>query len=158
MAENEYIAPISVDLRTEDLRMDIIKGIEHLNIQDEALNSVLQGQDLVETGDWLVLESDNTLNVPTTTAVANTFPVWVGNDQYDSQATGQATIILGGGFLYRTTKFVPGTYTNGQALTVKDLGGGERVPSAASGSDPVLCRVYKTPDSQNAMQIFVVNR
>lgn len=149
----ELIAPISVDLRTEDQRMDIIKGMEHLNVKDEVLASGLS----VEAGDWLV-KGASSMGLPTSSAAANTFPVWVGNDQYDAQATGKVTLIIGGGFIYRTTKFVAGSYTAGMNLTVKDLGGGEKVPSAAGSTDPVLARVYTAPDSKGVMEIQVLNR
>ena len=150
----ENIAPISVDLRTPDNRMDIIKGIEKLNTQDEKLAAGLQ----CEQGDWLVLDGSGHLVAPSATAVANTYPLWEGNDQYDSVATGNGTILVSGGFLYRTTKFAPGSYTVGMNLTVKDLGGGERVPSQAGSGDPVLARVYKIADAKGVMTIEVLNR
>lgn len=150
----ELIAPISVDLRAPDNRMDVIKGIEHVNYKDEALASGLA----CELGDWLVLDNTGVLMAPTATPVANTYPVFSGNDQYDAQATGQATILISGGFIYRTSKFAPGIYTAGMNLTVKDLGAGEKVPSQAAGGDPVLCRVYKAPDAKGVMEIEVLNR
>ena len=149
----ELVAPITVDLRTEDLRMDIIKGMEKLNLKDEPITSGLA----LEAGDWAVNGSSG-LAAPGVTAVANTYPVWVGNDQLDSQATGKATLILGGGFLYRTTKIVAGSYTKGQNLTVKDLGGGEKIPSAAGGSDPVMARIYTPTDAAGVTEIEVLNR
>jgi len=150
----ELVAPITEDLRKEDQRMDIIKGVEKVNLKDEKLSAGLA----TESGDWLVKDDTETLVAPSVTAVANTFPVWVGNDQFDSQATGQATLVTSGGFIYRTTKFASGSYTAGQNLTVKDLGGGEKVPSAAGGSDPVLARVYTAPDAAGVMEIHVLNR
>lgn len=153
-AYDPYIAPISVDLRQPDNRMDITKGIEHLNIRDEKISSGLS----CSIGDWLVLNNSAVLVAPSSTAVPNTYPVWVGNDEYDSQATGQATILMSGGFSYRTNKFVVGSYTAGMNLTVKDLGGGERVPSQAATNDPILARVYKAPDSTGVMEIEVLDR
>jgi hypothetical protein len=151
---DQFTAPLSVDLRQPDNRMDIVKGIEHINIRDEKLSAALQ----CAAGDWLVLDNSGVLVAPTATAVANTYPVWVGTDQDDAQATGQATILMSGGFSYRTNKFAPGSYTAGMNLTVKDLGGGEKVPSQAGGGDPVLARVYKAPDSTGVMEIEVLNR
>ncbi len=150
----ELIAPISVDLRVEDLRCDIIKGIERVNYKDEKLPSGVS----VEAGDWMVVGSAGASLPANAAGVANTYPVLVGNDQYDSQATGQATLAIGGGFIYRTTKFVAGSYTDGQALTVRDLGGGEKVPSAAGVSDAIVARVYKAPDAKGVMEILVLNR
>lgn len=152
----ELVAPIAVDLRDEDNRMSIIKGIERLNPKDEVMvAAVVSGG--CDSGDWLVKGATG-LAYPTTTAVANTYPVWVGNDQFDVQATGMATILIGGGFIYRTTKYAAGAYTAGQALTVKDLGAGERVPSAAAGTDPIVGRVYTAPDASGVMEIEVLDR
>jgi len=151
---NELIAPLAVDLRQPDNRMDITKGLEHVNIRDEALLAGLQ----CELGDWLVLNNAGVLAAPTATAAPNTYPVFTGNDQYDAQATGQATILMGGGFSYRTTKFAPGVYTAGMNLTVKDLGAGEKVPSQAATNDPILARVYKAPDAKGVMEILVLDR
>jgi hypothetical protein len=156
MALPEVVAPISVDLRQEDNRLNIVKGIEFLKIKDEPMTAgVVSGG--CTAGDWLVYGAGG-LAYPTATAVANTYPVWVGNDQYDAQATGNATILVGGGFIYRTIKYVTGSYVAGQNLTVKDLGGGEHVPSAAGGSDPVLARVFTAPDANGIMEILVLDR
>lgn len=153
MALTELITPINVDLRADSPRLDIIKGIEHINVKDEVLTAGLQTSE----GDWLVKGASG-LAAPGTTPVANTYPVWVGNDQFDGQATNQATIVLGGGFIYRTTKYAAGTYVAGQNLTVKNLGAGEMVPSAAGVNDPILCRVYTAPDAKGIIEIEVLNR
>lgn len=149
----ELIAPISVDLRAEDTRMDIVKGIEFVNYKDEKLNASVTAT--VEAGDWLVLDNDGTLVEPGASAVANTYPVFVGNDQFDAQATGQCTLIVGGKFNYRTNKYEAGSYTAGQNLTIK---GSSRKLQAAGGSDPVLARVYKSPDAKGIMEVTVLNR
>jgi hypothetical protein len=153
----EYIAPISVDLRQPDNRMDITKGIEHINIKDEVLDASMVAQD-VELGDWLLMGPNNTMIAPTSVGQYGTFPVWVGNDQYDAQATGNVTIIPSGGFFYRTNKFVPGSYTNGMNLTVKATSAGVRIPSPAGVNDAILARVYKAPDSNGVMEIEVLDR
>jgi hypothetical protein len=150
----ELIAPIAEDLRKEDLRMDIIKGIEHLKYKDEKFAAGVS----CAMGDWLVLNNAGALEAPSATAVPNTYPVVVGNDQYDSQATGQGTILLGGDFVYRTNKFAPGVYTVGMSLTVKDLGAGEKVPCQAAVNDPILARVYKAPDAKGVIEILVLSR
>jgi hypothetical protein len=152
----ELIVPITEDLRKEDSRMDIIKGIEHIAPKDEVMTAGVLSAGC-EAGDWLV-KGANGLEIPGLSAVANTYPVWVGNDQLDAKASGKATIIVDGGFIYRTTKYVAGSYTVGMNLTVKGLGAGEKVPSAAAGSDPILARVYTAPDSKGVMEILVLNR
>ena len=157
----EFVSPIAVDLRQPNNQMDIIKGLEDVqsHVKDELMSTAAKTAGIT-AGDWLVKSAAGTgLTLPTTTAQANTYPIWVGNDQYDSQATGQATLIVGCGFIYRTTKFVAGSYTEGQNLTVKDDGTGTvRVPSAASGSDPILARVYTAPDANGVMEIEVLVR
>jgi hypothetical protein len=149
---SELIAPITEDLRKEDRRMDIIKGMEHLNLVDVAAVSAVKTAGF-EAGDWLV-KGANGLEAPTATAVANTYPVWVGNDQLDATATGKGTIIVSGGFIYRTNKYVAGVYTAGQNLTIMAAG----IPEAAGGGDPVLARVFTAPDAQGVMEIEVLNR
>ncbi|NBO09867.1 MAG: hypothetical protein EBV30_11140 [Actinobacteria bacterium] len=149
---NELIAPIAEDLRKEDRRFDIIKGIEHIKAKDEQMIAALAAAGC-EAGDWVV-KGANGLEAPGASASASTYPVWVGNDQLDSKATGKATILVGGGFIYRTTKFAAGSYTAGQNLTVK----GGSVPCAADTGDAVLCRVYTAPDAQGVMEILVLNR
>ncbi len=148
----ELIAPITEDLRKEDRRMDIIKGQEGMIVKDETMVAALATAG-VETGDWVVKGASG-LEAPGAEAVANTYPVLVGNDQTDAKATGKATIILGGGIIYRTVKFAAGSYTAGQNLTIK----GGKVPTAAEAGEPVLCRVYSAPDASGVMEILVLNR
>lgn len=153
--QSELVTPISVDLRAEDLSFDIVKGIEHINYKDEVL---VDPTLTVTPGDWMTLGASGLVVPATGNAVPNVFPVIVGNNQYDSIATGNLTIGIGGGFLYKTTKYVAGSYTIGQNLCVKNLGGGERVPSAAGGSDAIVGRVYALDTVKNVMTIMVLNR
>lgn len=146
----ELIAPITEDLRASDNRMDIIKGIEHVNYQDVVLNTAVVATEL---GDWLV-KGASSASQATSTGVGNTYPVFVGNDQLDAKATGKVTLLVGGGFIYRTTKFVAGSYAAGDNLTVKS----GLVPGPAGGSDAILARVYTAPDSKGVMEILVLNR
>lgn len=153
--QSELVAPISVDLRAEDKGFNIIKGIEHVNYKDEALYDKTLS---VLPGEWMT-KTANGLEVPGSgNAVGNVYPVVVGNSQYDAVATGQLTILVGGGFIYETNKFATGSYTVGQALCVKDLGSGERVPSAAGGSDAIVARVYAYDAAKGLMQIQVLDR
>jgi hypothetical protein len=153
----ELIVPITEDLRTEDSRMDIIKGIEKLNPKDEVMTSAVAAAGC-SAGDWLV-KGANGLELAGGTAVANTYPVWVGNDQLDAVASGKATILVGGHYIYRTTKYVAGSYTAGMNLTVKDTGGtSAKLLQAAGGTDPILARVYTAPDSKSVMEVRVLDR
>jgi hypothetical protein len=151
----ELVAPIAVDLRAADESFDIIKGIEHLNYQD----GLLVDQTLTVTpGDWMTIASSGFVVPATGNAVGNVYPVIVGNNEYDSLATGDLTVAIGGGFMYKTTKYVAGSYTIGQNLCVKDLGGGERVPSAAGSNDAIVGRVFALDIVKNVMTILVLNR
>lgn len=150
----ELVSPITVDLRAEDLKLDIIKGLEHLNYKDEVLAS---GVD-VEEGDWVTKTSTGVDAPASGNAVPNVYPVVTGNNRYDSLATGQVTIATGGGFIYKTKKFVSGSYTVGQNLCVKDLGGGEKTPSAAGVNDAIVARVYNYDAATGVMEIEVLNR
>ena len=133
----ELVAPITVDLRKQSYLFDIIKGLEHVNYLDAPLAS---GN--FAPGDWCVKTSNGFAPPATGNAAANVYPVVVGNNEYDSLATGNITVIEGGGFMYNTTKLVAASYSLGQNLCVKDLGGGEQIPSAAGASDAVVARVY----------------
>jgi hypothetical protein len=139
----ELVAPITEDLRLEELKFDIVKGIEHVNYIDGKL------------GDWVVKTATG-FAVPGLTS-KRAFPVVTGNNRYDSLATGQVTVLVGGNWIYKTKKFVAGVYTVGQALTVYDLGAGEKVPSAAAGADIVCGRVYSYDAAKGIMEIEVVS-
>jgi hypothetical protein len=146
----ESVAPITTDLRAEELKFDIIKGIEHVNYQDGKLDA---GD--MEEGDWVVKTATGFAAPGLTSTRA--YPVVTGNNRYDSLATGNVTVIVGGNWIYQTKKFVAGVYTPGQALTVKDLGGGEKVPSAAGGTDVICGRVFAYDAVKAILTIEVVS-
>lgn len=149
----ELVAPVTVDLRAEDLLLEITKGIEHVNYIDGKLDA---GD--VAPGDW-VRKTTTGFAVPQVgNAVAHVFPVVVGNNQFDSLATGNVTVITNGGFIYKTKKFVAGSYSVGTNLCVKDLGAGEKIPSAAGGSDAIVARVWSYDAAKGIMEILVLDR
>lgn len=140
----ENLVPLQEDLLLEVHKLDIFKGLEGIIRMDK---KIADGE-LFAEGDWAVLNDSDELEAPSATPVPNCYPVWAGNSsgRTDVHATGKATILMGGRFLYRTDKFDSApSYSVGDALTVKDLGGGEMVPTAASGVEPVLARVHKVP-------------
>jgi hypothetical protein len=153
--QSELVAPISVDLRAEDLSFDIVKGIEHINYQDGKQDDSTAS---FAPGDWATKTSTGFAVPATGNAVGNVYPVVTGNNQYDSLATGNLTVAVGGGFMYKTNKFVAGSYTIGQNLCVKNLGGGEKVPSAAGSNDAIVARVYDYDSVKGIMTILVLNR
>ena len=143
----ELVAPIGVDLRAEDLKFEIVKGIEHVNYIDGKLDA---GD--VEEGDWVVKTATGFAVVGLSSAKA--FPVVTGNNRYDSMATGAVTVIVGGDWIYKTKKFAAASYTVGQALTIK---GTSTVPQAAGDGDIVCGRVYSYDAAKGIMEILVVN-
>lgn len=145
----ELVAPITVDLRKEDMKLDIVKGIESINYIDGKLAA---GKN-VEEGDWVVGTATG-FDTPGAASV-KAFPVVTGNNRYDSLATGQVTVAVGGGWIYKTTKYAAGSYTVGQALTIK---GSSTLPQAAGADDIVCGRVYAIDAAQGVMQILVVNQ
>ena len=150
---DEILVPVQVDLTKEDNLLDIIRGLENVQRED----AVLADTATFAEGDWAVLNDSNELEAPSATPVFNTYPVWAGNNEgrSDVAATGKATIILND-FIYRTTKFDDTqTYNVGDGLTIKDLGGGERVPTLVSGSQPVIARVKSIP-ANGIMDIQVI--
>ena len=149
MLPQELVAPVTVDLRAADLKFDIVKGIEHINYIDGKLDA---GD--VEEGDW-VQKTSTGFAVPPSGSV-KCFPVVTGNNRFDALATGDVTVVIGGNWIYETTKFTGslGSYTVGQALTVK---GGTTVPQAAGSGDIVCGRVYAINTATNSMQILVLN-
>jgi hypothetical protein len=152
----ELVAPITEDLRAEDLKFDIVKGIEHVNYVDGKW--VPGAATAVEEGDWVTKTNSGYDVIAAGNGVANVYPVVEGNNRYDAIATGNVTVIEAGGFKYKTKKFVPGAYTVGMNLTVKDLGAGEMVPSAAGASDAIVARVMSYDAAKGVMDILVLNR
>ena len=142
----ELVAPITVDLRAEDLKFDIIKGIEHVNYIDGKLDS---GD--VEEGDWV--QKTATGFAPPPSGSVKCYPVVTGNNRYDAMATGDVTVIVNGGWIYQTKKFTPGSYTVGQALTIK---GSSTVPQANGGSDITCGRVFAYDAAKGVMSILVL--
>lgn len=153
MASDERFVPVTEDLRLPDQRFDIVKGLEI--VTQMLADKKLADGETAEQGKWMVLNDSDELVTPTTTAVANCFPVWSGTEGFDSKATGAATVIMGGGYRVQTNMYVAGSYANGQALTVKNTDG---KLEAAAGSDPVVARVVKVPGADNVMEVLVTNR
>lgn len=153
---NENLAPLQQDLLEADDKLEVIRGLEKVFREDI---TVADGETFAE-GDWAVINDDYELEAPDTTPVHNCVPVWAGNAEgrSDVHATGKLTVLRrSSGFIYRTSKFNKGvTYNSGDALTVKDLGNGERVPTKAGGTEAVLARVSKVV-SDNVLEIEVIS-
>lgn len=150
----ENLVPLQEDLTQETPLLSVVRGLEDLIREDI---DIADGESFAE-GDWAVINSDYELEAPTATPVHNCVPVWAGNAEgrSDVHGTGKATCLRKSrGFIYRTTKFNSlVTYSVGDAITVKDLGAGERVPTKAGGTEAVLGRVSKVV-SETVLEIEV---
>lgn len=134
--------PVAEDLTTEVQTLSIIRGLEKMHRVDRKTGS---GVALAE-GEWAVLNDDQTLSRPGATPKANTYLVFAGTNRFDSHATGQATILMGGGLVVKSSRYDAGqSYAVGDGLTAKDLGGGEAYLTKAGGGEAVLARVTAVP-------------
>ena len=137
----ENMVPLTEDLTKSTYLLDIIRGLEGIIPIDK---KIADGVVLAE-GDWAVLADDDTLGEPGAAAVANTYPIWAGNAEgrSDVHATGKATMLQGGRFIYRTTKFGTGVDAApvGTPLTIK---GGKLPVVGVEGTDVILARIFKS--------------
>lgn len=134
------IAPIGEDLTTDDLSLQILRGIENMYRVDKKLAT---GAEFTK-GEWAVLNSEGKAERPTVTPVGGTYLVFCGTDRFDSHATGQVTLIMSHPVIAKTSKFDTGeTYAVGDYLTVKDLGGGEAIATKQTGTEVKLARVLE---------------
>ena len=136
----ENMVPLTRDLTEESYKLDIIRGLEGVIRIDKTI-----GADLIfAEGEWAVLQDDDTLGEPGPAAVANTYPIWAGNadERSDVHATGKATMLQGGRFIYRTTMFGASlsSASVGSPITVK---GGKLPVLGVEGTDVILARVFK---------------
>jgi len=152
---NENLVPLQEDLLNETPLVEVIRGLENAVREDIA---IADGEVFAE-GDWAVINDDYELEAPGATPVHNCALVWAGNSEgrSDVAATGKATVLRRTrGFIYRTSKFNTSlTYNSGDALTVKDLGGGERILTKQAGTEAVLARVSKVV-SESVLEVEVV--
>lgn len=131
------IVPVQEDLVLPYSQFEIVRGWEKMHRKDYPLAAGV----VAKEGEWLVLGNNGKLTRPGATGVANSFLVIAGTDRFDVAATQQATVIVASKVIVRTTLFAPVSYNVGDSLTVKDLGAGEAVVSAAGVGDAVLARV-----------------
>lgn len=132
---SELVAPIDVDLRAEDKTFNIIKGMEKLNTMDLSMDDTSED---IQPGLW-VEKTSTGCQLPSSQGLAQVYPVMVGNNQFDSIASGKITVIVGGGFLYETTQVESDSYTVGQLLTVNNATGKLQV---ASNGDTVVAKIW----------------
>lgn len=135
--------PVQEDLTKEDLRLQVLRGLETMFRADKPL---VAGEELL-TGEWGVLNADGQVERPGATPVPNTFLVFCGTERYDVKATGQVTLVLGSHIVAKTSRYDESVeYAIGDALTVKDLGGGEACVTKASAGEVALGMVLQVGD------------
>jgi len=135
--------PVQEDLTTDDLRLQVLRGLETMFRADKPLAPATE----LLTGEWGVLNSDGQVERPGATPVANTYPVFCGTERYDVKATGAVTLILGSHVVLKTNQFdETADYEVGDALTVKDYSAGEAHVTKASSGEPVLGQVLEVGD------------
>jgi len=162
----ENMTPLSQDLTKPNTAFDITRGLESLIRVDKAIgiDPATTKTAIFSEGMWAKLSDTGTLVPATATPSANSFPIFAGNgdDRSDVHATGMATILMGGRFLYKTVQYDTvgvafGAYVSGLPLTLKQTVNVDRVLTQATGTDPVLARVITPPASAGAvMEIEVV--
>lgn len=132
------VAPIGEDLTTDDLSLNVLRGIENMFRVDK---KVAVGATFLK-GEWAVLNGDGKAERPGGVGVGGTYLVWSGTDRFDSHATGQVTLIMSHPVIAETSRFDTGmSYNPGDYLTVKDLGPGTAYVTKWASGDARLARV-----------------
>lgn len=138
--------PFLKDARVDKPAFTVVKGMDKMLTVEGAA-----GVPGIEAGDWVVKTAAG-FGVNDAEG-KKVMPVYSGSEKPDSAVTGGLTVIVGGGILVKTTKFVPGAYVVNQALTVK---AGSKLPEAAGAADYVIGHVWSIADG--VMEILLANR
>jgi hypothetical protein len=108
----------------------------------ERVEPITAGASL-QNGDWVTKQSDGTVNKVGATATNAAGLVIVGNLDSASAAYSNEAVVLWGNFLAKISNYASGSYTQGQALTVKNgvitgaaAGNGSATP--VTFGDPVI--------------------
>ena len=137
------IVPVAEDLTTEELGLSIIRGLETMKRVDKKF---ADGVEFL-AGEWAVLQDDQTCVRASASPVPNTYLVFLGTDRFDSHATGQITLLMNSIVMAKTTRYDKNpSYSTGDYLTVKDLGGGESMLTLQSSAEPKLAKVIEVAD------------
>lgn len=153
MINASRIVPIQEDLTKESLSLSVLRGIESMFRVDKKLSSPSV---VLEMGEWGILEADGTVGRPGATPVANTFLCFCGTERYDVHATGQVTLIMNSNVIVKTDKYAAGSYNVGDELTVKDLGLGQAILTAALNGEFVLARVVEVGSGYLVVDVAAV--
>ena len=138
--------PVQEDLTTDETRLQILRGLEHMFRVDKPLAAATA----LVLGEWGVLNSDGKMERPGATGVPNTYLVFAGTERFDVVATGKVTLVFGSHIVASTSQFDTGPhYEVGDPLTAKTLGHGEAILTAATDpADAILARVVEFVDGK----------
>jgi hypothetical protein len=132
------VAPITEDLTTEELRLSVTKGLETMFRIDVPLATGAA----LGLGEWAVVNADGKAERAGAVPVGQTYLVFAGTDRFDVKATGKVTLIKSWPIQAKSNRYDDTqSYAPGDLLTVKDLGGGESVPTKAASGEAALARV-----------------
>lgn len=136
------IVPVGTDLTKEELRLSVIRGLEHMKRVDVPLGSGVQ----LGLGEWGVVGADGNVARPTSTPVVNSFLCFAGTNRFDTFATGKVTLIMNSLVIAKTTNYkVDDTLAPGDPLTAVLIASGPSTGIAGlrlrAGSEPIHARV-----------------
>lgn len=143
----ELVAPITVDLRAIDETFNIIKGMENLNYTDFKMDDPTL---TINPGLWVKITTTG-CTLPGAAGLPNVYPVVVGNNEYDSIATKQVSVVVNGGWRYKTTQFVAASYSIGDLLAVAATG-----QLQAAGSGYAVAKVDAYDSVKNILTVKVL--
>ena len=133
------VAPITEDLTTEELRLSVTRGLENMFRVDVKLATT---DTILGLGEWAVVNADGKAERAGAVPVGNTYLVFAGTDRFDVKATGQVTLIKSWPIVAKSNRYDDTqSYSVGDLLTVKDLGGGESYVTKAATGEAALARV-----------------
>jgi hypothetical protein len=144
--------PVGEDLTKEDIRCQIIRGMEQAHRADVKLASP---STVLLTGEYAVLNSAGKAVRSSATPLGESFLVFSGTDRFDARATGNITLIMSFGQIVKSSVYDTGAvYAVGSYLTVKDLGAGESKLTLRSGVEPRIGRVLEVGTGYLVYQIL----
>ena len=133
------VAPLSVDLTLPNYNLKVLRGMEKAFRVDKPAAAALA----LVAGEWGVLQADGTVARPGASSVAATYLCFLGTDRFDAAATGNVTLFMDTPLLVKTSRFVAGSYSVGEQLTVNDNNSTTATPLAAGSGDWVVAHVVE---------------
>jgi hypothetical protein len=125
---------------------EIIRGWPYDGSLDRA--EPITASATLQNGDWVTKQSDGTVNKVGSTAVGLVGLVFVGNGDSASASNANEAVVLWGNFIAKIANYAAGSYTPGQALTVKNgvltaAAAGNGSSSPVTFGDPIVAYVLE---------------